>query len=109
MKDSIETFVAITANRLGDGTVVYLTKESKDLGWSTDIHAAAIFHNSVVDRMLRLAGESVTANEVIDPYAIEIVDRQKPMRLREAIRASGGPTVRVGPGAPDGDEPDYSI
>ena len=42
----------IIANRLSDGFVAYLTKDGKGLGWSTHIEDVAMFHDSVVDRML---------------------------------------------------------
>lgn len=109
MKDSIEIFKVITANRLSDGFVIYLTKHGKDLGWSTRIEDAAIFHDSVVDRVLRLAEGEVEANVVVGPYAIEILDKHRPLGTRESIRASGGPSIRYGKDAVASDGPDYSI
>ena len=109
MKDSIEVFKVITANRLGDGIVVYLTKDGKDLGWSTSIEDAAIFHDSVVDRVLRLAESEVEANVVVGLYAIEIRGKHRPLSTRETIRASGGPSIKYGEDALAPDEPDYMI
>jgi hypothetical protein len=109
MKDSIEVFKVITANRLSDGIVVYLTKAGKDLGWSTSIEEAAIFHDSVVDRVLRLAEGEVEANVVVGLYAIEIRGKHRPLGKRETIRASGGPSISYGEDALAADEPDYVI
>lgn len=109
MKDTVEIFKVITANRLSDGIVVYLTKNGKDLGWSTRIVDAAIFHDSVVDRMLRLAECDVEANVVVGPYAIEILDKHRPLGTRETIRASGGPSIKFGKDTVASDDPDYMI
>jgi hypothetical protein len=109
MKDTVEIFKVITANRLSDGIVVYLTKNGKDLGWSTRIVDAAIFHESVIDRVLRLAEGDIKANVVVGPYAIEVLDKHKPLGTRETIRASGGPTISFGKDAVVSGEPDYMI
>ena len=109
MKDSVEIFKVITANRLSDGIVVYLTKASKDLGWSTRLEDAAIFHDSVVDRVLRLAGGENEANVVVGPYAIEVLDKHRLLGTREIIRATGGPSIKYGKDAVASDGPDYSI
>jgi len=109
MKDTIEVYKVITANRLIDGIVVYLTKNGKDLGWSTRIADAAIFHDSVVDRMLRLAERDVEANVVVGPYAIEVLGNHEPLGTRETIRASGRPSIGFGKDAVVPDEPDYTI
>jgi hypothetical protein len=109
MKDSVEVFQVITANRLNDGFVVYLTKDGKDLGWSTRIEDAAIFHESVIERVLRLAESEVEANVVVGPYAIEILGMHKTLSTREAIRADGGPSIKYGLDAVASEEPDYSI
>jgi sulfite reductase (NADPH) hemoprotein beta-component len=84
----------ITANRLGDGVVVFLDASG---AWTEDFHrAAALADGAATAEALALAERSEAANEVIGPYAIEIESRNGhfvPKALREAIRASG-PTVR---------------
>lgn len=109
MKDTIEVYKVITANRLIDGLVVYLTKDGKDLGWSTRIEDAAVFHDSVIDRALRLAEADVEANVVVAPYSIEVTGDHEPLGTRENIRASGRPSIGFGKDAVVPDEPDYTI
>jgi len=109
MKDSIAVYKAITANRLADGVVVYLTKNDKELGWSSRIEDAAVFSDSVIQRMLRIAAEDVEKNIVVEPYAIEIIDKHRPIGARETIRAAGGPSIKYGADATPSEDPDYSI
>ena len=82
------TYYVITASRLVQGDVVYLTREAGTIGWSTDIKQAYVLRASVVERMLRLAEKDVTANKVIAPYAIEITGKCQPLGARETIRAA---------------------
>jgi len=84
----------ITANRLGDGVVVFL--DAKGV-WSEDFHHGAVLADEAAKAAaLARAKSSENDNEVIDPYWIELESRAghfMPKALREAIRASG-PTVR---------------
>lgn len=86
----------ITANRLRDGTVVYL---SRTLGWSERIGDSRLCDGTDDrDGMLAVAARAVAQCEIIDPYAIDIVedgDSIQPLRRREAIRAVG-PSIRFG-------------
>ncbi len=109
MEDGDQIYRVITANRLRDGAVVYLTRAESGLGWSTDIRDAAVFDDSRVEHTLRRADGDVAANIVVQPYAIEIIDRHKVLGSRETIRASGGPTIKYGSEALAPPEPDYSI
>ena len=109
MEDGNQIYRVITANRLRDGAVVYLTGAESGLGWSTDIGDAAVFDDSQVEHTLRRAEKDVAANIVVQPYAIEIIDRHKVLGSRETIRASGGPTIKYGSEALAPPEPDYSI
>jgi hypothetical protein len=109
MQDSVGVYKAITANRLADGHVVYLTKNGKELGWSTSIEDAAIFTDSVISRMLRLTDVFIQDNIVVEPYAIEIIGKHKPLGAREEIRASRGPTIAYGSDAVASEDPEYSI
>jgi hypothetical protein len=85
----------ITANRLADGLVVFLDAEGE---WSEDFHRGAILADPAArEEALARAAASAAANEVVDPYPIELELRAghlAPRALRERIRASG-PTVRA--------------
>ena len=109
MKDSVETYRVITANQLDDGAVVYMTRDGDGIAWTTDIADAAVFPEADTEAMLRLAAGDVSGNVVVDPYAIEITGKNKPMGMREKIRASSGPTIAVGKGGAPPDDPDYNI
>jgi hypothetical protein len=84
----------ITANRLGDGVVVFQDARG---AWTEDFHAAAVLADKQAQTTaLAVAKESEARNEVIDPYWIDVESRGShfvPKALREAIRATG-PTVR---------------
>jgi len=84
----------ITANRLADGLVVFLDADGR---WSEDFHHGAILSDPAgkADAVAN-AQASAAANEVVEPYPIELELRAghlAPKALRERIRASG-PTVR---------------
>lgn len=82
----------ITANRLSDGQVIFLTSN----GWSRSISEAFRFtdetgRETAMDR----ANDDVAANEIVDPYEIDIElegESAVPVRLRERIRALGPTT-----------------
>lgn len=84
----------ITANRLSDGVVVFQDAAG---AWIEDFHRAAVLPDEAAKAAaLARAKQSETANEVIEPYLIDLETRAGhlvPKALREAIRASG-PTVR---------------
>jgi Protein of unknown function (DUF2849) len=84
----------ITANRLSDGVVVFLDAAN---AWTEDFHLAApLADEAVKAEALAKAKQSEANNEVIDPYVIDVENRNghfTPKALREAIRASG-PTNR---------------
>ena len=86
----------ITANRLSDGAVVYLSAE----GWLTEIARAAVLSaQDAIEAGLAAAARAVSEREVIDTAAIDVsldeADSPVPLRLRERIRAFG-PTVAFG-------------
>jgi hypothetical protein len=89
--------VVITANRLGDGAVIYRTVGGE---WSTDISTAAVATTAEHAKTLLAAAQSDYVNAV-DPYVapVELTEKQKivPGNLRERIRLAG-PTVAL-PGA----------
>lgn len=101
------TLHAVTANRLTDGQVVYLTP---DLFWSESLQASRIVKaGAAAEALLQAAQDSVEAQVVVEPYLIP-VDRgaagdQPPRAIgqRETIRAAG-PSVRLDIGHRAGQE-----
>jgi hypothetical protein len=86
----------ITANHLADGLVVFLTAAG---GWSYKLADARIVGPDELDAALALARGQHEAGIVVDPYEIEATVEDGvpvPVRLRERIRAAGGPTVTYG-------------
>lgn len=85
----------ITANRLGDGVVVYLDATS---GWTERLGAAAVFETADAIAAAVAAGKKAEAAQiVVETYPIDVARVEgglKPLRLREEIRAAG-PTVRL--------------
>jgi hypothetical protein len=86
----------LTANRLGDGRVVFL---DRDGGWTTDIDAAQLATSEEAAARLAAAGERAERDcVVVGPYLIAVRDdggRIRAAAIREAIRATG-PTVQAG-------------
>ncbi len=84
---------AITANRLIDGRVVFLTA---DAAWDHDIDHATVYPDpAAADAGLAIAQASAAAGEIVDPYAIAVSTADghiTPTVLRERIRAEG-PTI----------------
>ncbi len=84
---------AVTANRLRDGAVVFLTPGGD---WSLDVAGSAVATDKVsADRLMAIGGEAVLKRIVVGPYLFEISDeggRVEPIAHRERIRAFG-PTV----------------
>jgi hypothetical protein len=87
---------AITANRLIDGAVVYL---SADGAWVPSIASAALAEGEDAAASLAAAGERAVAERVVvAPYLIELErgpDGIRPTRYREQLRALG-PSVPFG-------------
>lgn len=83
----------ITANRLDDGRVVYLTAAN---GWSVMLDAARrLADTAEIEAALAVANAAAARQEVLDPYAVAVVERAEgwvPAALRERIRAFG-PTI----------------
>ena len=80
----------LTANRLTDGAVVWLTASGD---WSASVSAAARLHpEEALAALERAQGE---VRRLVGPYLIEVDaagDVEPRERLRETIRG-GGPTV----------------
>ncbi|HAC60126.1 DUF2849 domain-containing protein [Parvibaculum sp.] len=87
-------FQALTANRLSDGIVVYLTREDR---WSESLQDADVAEGKEAgEALLARAAPSVEANEVVEPYLFEVSLEDESVRavsVRETIRQAG-PTVR---------------
>lgn len=94
-RDMHMTIQVISANRLGDGIVVYLTADGE---WSERIALARVVDGKEQgEAALDVAFGAVEACTVVDPYLIDINDsdgERRPTLNRELIRALG-PTVRL--------------
>lgn len=84
----------ISANRLGDGLVVYL---AADGSWSEFISGGAIaLDETTAAALLEEARQAERDRLVIDPYLIDVAEidgEVRPTKYREFIRATG-PSVR---------------
>ncbi len=84
--------VVVTANRVGDGAVVY---RRADGGWTTDLGDAAITADAGVARGLASAAMADDLHAVgpyIAPVKLTREGKVRPGNLRELIRQSG-PTI----------------
>ena len=86
----------VTANRLLDGLVVFITDGPS---WVTDIVEATVFEDGArLDEAMEFGAAEVVSRKIVDPYTIDITienGRPVPRRLREQIRAIG-PSVDYG-------------
>ena len=84
----------ISANRLGDGIVVYL---APDNSWAERISGSVIAPDeATADAMLTQAKQAVQDRLIVDPYLIDVAEvdgEVRPTKYREFIRATG-PSVR---------------
>lgn len=84
----------LTANRLLEGDVVYLTAAGD---WSEDLAAALVIEDKAEEACrLAEAERAVAARKVVGPYlmAVEAApEGPKPLSQRERIRARRGPTA----------------
>ncbi len=90
----------LTANNLVEGHSVFLSPE----GWHTDIARAMLAVTPEQAAELEALGHRhVSANEVVGPYLVDVAlgdGGPVPLLRREQIRASGIPTIPVGPSVP---------
>lgn len=95
MAKKSEAAKVVTANRLGDGLVVFLGKESV---WVEDIGKAKIAHaGEDADALLQQGINAEKSNHVVEPYLIDVGDDEAavtPLHIRERIRTLG-PSVRL--------------
>ena len=83
----------MTANRLADGTVVFLGAR----GWVEGLGAATVAATPQQANALDALGrQGMAVNEVVDAYLIEVANEEgttRPVKLREHLRTLG-PSVR---------------
>ncbi len=83
--------VVVTANRVGDGAVVYWRAD----GWTTDLDAAAVTADAAVARQM-FAAAMADDLRAVGPYIAPVKRTSeggvRPGNLREIIRR-GGPTI----------------
>jgi hypothetical protein len=86
----------VSANRLADGTVVYL---DPDGNWVEQLATAMVFASDAdCEAGLETGRAAVAANLIVDPFAVSIVEEasgRRAVSLRDAIRALG-PTIHYG-------------
>ncbi len=86
----------VSANRLVDGTVVYLGPQDH---WVERLEAAAVFANEAeCETGLEKARAAVAANLIVDPFAVAVVEEagvRRAVSMRDAIRALG-PSIAYG-------------
>ena len=84
----------LTANRLREGDVVYLTPAGH---WSPALHEALLIDGEEEERQrLDQAEQAVAARQVVGPYLFPVAlgdSGPLPVSQRERIRAAHGPTV----------------
>ena len=90
----------VTANRLTDGMVVYLTTTGD---WATQFAAGAVLADqAAADAALVDADRAAKQQLIVGQYLIDVlVDGEgvKPTSTRERIRADRGPTIEVDAGS----------
>ena len=108
MADSEGIFQVVTANRLRDGLIVYMTKDGERTGWTENISYAHVAEGDDIDALMAVAEQDVTGNVVVSPYAIEIAGDHDPLTARERIRAAG-PSIAFGDDAVPFNRTDFDI
>ncbi len=84
--------VVVTANRVGDGAVIYRRAEG---GWTTDLDGAAITTSAAVAKeLIKEAGADGlrAVGPYVAPVKLAASGKVRPGNLRELIRL-GGPTI----------------
>ena len=84
--------VIVTANRLGDGAVIYRTLDGK---WSTTLDEAAVVTTAAAAAELLAAAATegtVAVGAYVAPVRLGINGQAQPGNLRESIRFKG-PTI----------------
>ena len=90
MSKDIPQVTVLTANRLGDGVVVFLDYEGN---WAEGIATAAIARYPQESRALEARGaHDAGRNRVVEPYLVEVRETAGglvPIRTRERVRIEG--------------------
>jgi hypothetical protein len=82
--------VVVTANRLGDGAVIYRTADGR---WSTALADAAVVTTApAATELLTGANDTAAVGPYVAPIRLDPDGRRHPGNLRESIRSTG-PTV----------------
>ena len=84
--------LAISANRLRDGRVVWLAEGAR---WAETVAEAAVFYGAAGDAAMAVAAEAEAAQLIVAPYLLEVTATAAgpvPLRARERFRA-GGPSI----------------
>jgi Protein of unknown function (DUF2849) len=87
--------IIVTANRLGDGAVVYRTRDGN---WSTRLDEAAVVATApaATELLASAVADDISAvGAYVAPVRIGADGQPEPGNLRESIR-NAGPTVRYG-------------
>jgi hypothetical protein len=88
----------VTANRIGDGAVVYLAPGAR---WTPDVKQAEVAADKTALAALEAAAAQAAAEQrVVSVYAMEVGladGRPTPLSMREKIRAQRGPTIAALP------------
>lgn len=96
MKEIEMTVQILTANRLGDGAVVYWSKTGS---WATQLAESLVFASAEdAAAVLAEAGTPRAALEIVGPYLMTVDNSGgeiRPVETRERIRANG-PSVQFG-------------
>jgi hypothetical protein len=108
MSESEAIYQVITANRLKDGLIVYMTKDGCMTGWTENIDYAHVAGEDEVDSLLAAAQKDADRSVVVGIYTVEIAGNKVPLTARERIRASG-PSIRMGDDAVPFNSSDFSI
>jgi hypothetical protein len=83
--------IVVTANRLGDGAVVYRTRDGK---WSTILDDAAVVATApeATELLAAATGDTAAVGAYAAPVRLAGDGRPQPGNLRESIRRTG-PTI----------------
>jgi hypothetical protein len=89
-KNLTGTLQIVTANRLRDGVVVFLTATGE---WTSDIARAAVARDGeAATRLLGIGTVAAAEHRIVEPYLTAVIedgDTIVPVSLRERIRAQG--------------------
>jgi hypothetical protein len=84
----------VTANRIGDGAVVYLAPDAR---WTVDLEEAEVAADKAALATLEAVAAQAAANQlVVSVYSMDVGltdGRPTPLSVREKIRAQRGPTI----------------